>query len=110
MSEVINERLSYYVDASVLCWLATVSDQGQPNVAPKEVFCLYEHDLLIANIASPNSVRNIAKNPKVCISLIDIFEEKGCKVYGEAHLVMKDNHRFSELENRWLRSRKGTMR
>ena len=45
---------------SVLCWLATVDDHGMPNVSPKEIFCCHgERELLIANIASPQSVRNI---------------------------------------------------
>lgn len=87
---MINEQLSHYVGASVFCWLATVSANGQPNVAPKDVFCLFQKYLLIANIASPDSARNIADNPKVCVSLIDVFEEKGYQVYGTATIVEKN--------------------
>lgn len=58
----------------VLCWWATADEQGQPNVSPKEVFAVVDDQhLLIANIASPVSVRNIQHNPKVCVSIIDIF-------------------------------------
>ena len=66
---------------SVLCWLATADAKGQPNVSPKEIFTFYGAEfLLIANIASPSSVRNIAANPLVCVSFIDIFVQKGFKV------------------------------
>ena len=50
------------VDRSVLCWLATVDADGQPNVSPKEIFCAIDDvTLLIAEIASPVSRRNIAE-------------------------------------------------
>ena len=77
---------------SVLCWLATVDTQGQPNVSPKEIFMFYDAEhLLIANIASPNSVRNIAANPRVCVSFIDVFVQKGFKVSGVAQNIVKQD-------------------
>jgi predicted pyridoxine 5'-phosphate oxidase superfamily flavin-nucleotide-binding protein len=77
------------IGRAVLCWLATSDEEGQPNVSPKEVFCLTDGgaEILIAEIASPVSRRNIATNPKVCVSLIDIFSQKGAKVYGHADIV-----------------------
>ena len=75
---------------SVLCWLATADDQGQPNVSPKEIFTFYDAEyLLIANIASPTSVRNIAANPRVCVSFVDVFVQKGFKVLGTARNFRK---------------------
>ena len=66
---------------SVLCWLATVDGNGQPNVSPKEIFAAFDTEhLVIANIASPSSVRNIEVNPLVCVSFIDVFVQKGFKV------------------------------
>jgi ribosomal-protein-alanine N-acetyltransferase len=42
---------------SVLCWLATVDGNGQPNVSPKEIFAVFDTEhLVVANIASPTSV------------------------------------------------------
>jgi len=56
-----------------LCWLATVSEEGVPNVSPKELFVFEgEKHLLIANIASPQSVKNIQANCQVCVSGINI--------------------------------------
>lgn len=69
---MINSEVKKYIDKSVLCWLATVNGLNEPNVSPKEVFTYVgEHTLLIANIASPNSIKNISENPNVCISFID---------------------------------------
>ena len=46
-----------------------------------------EEHLAIAHIASPTSVKNVLQNPKVCISLIDIFVQKGWKLLGHAQYV-----------------------
>ena len=72
----------------VLCWLATVDAQGQPHVSPKEVFAVSdEQHVVIAHIASPTSVKNVLQNPKVCVSLIDVFVQKGWKLLGRAKYV-----------------------
>jgi predicted pyridoxine 5'-phosphate oxidase superfamily flavin-nucleotide-binding protein len=92
---MLTNDVKKYMDSSVLCWLATVDSDGQPNVSPKEMF-LYqdEHSLLIAHLASPNSVRNIRHNPKVCVSFVDVFVQKGYKVKGEARVIDKDGEGF----------------
>ena len=77
-----------FAERSVLCWLATVDEMGQPNVSPKEIFAPFDDcHLVIANIASPNSVRNLLKNPLVCVSFIDVFVQKGFKVMGSAQNI-----------------------
>ncbi len=83
---------------SVLCWLATVSAEGSPNVSPKEIFSLYDDEtLVVADIMSPNTIRNIQSNPKVCLSFIDVFRQKGFKVEGEARIVGRESPEFEEL-------------
>lgn len=73
---------------SVLCWLATVDEQGQPNVSPKEVFALLPpRSVAIANIASPTSVRNVRHNARVCVSFVDVFVQKGYKLTGTARVI-----------------------
>lgn len=87
-----------YIDRSVLCWLATSSADGQPNVSPKEVFTAYgDTEILIADIASPESVRNIRANPRVCASFIDVFVQKGFKLIGLASLVAPHDPGYEEL-------------
>jgi len=75
-------------ERSVLCWLATADESGQPNVSPKEVFAVVDDEhIVVANIASPGSAKNIHINGKVCLSFIDVFAQKGFKVYGVARDV-----------------------
>ncbi|RCS57086.1 pyridoxamine 5'-phosphate oxidase family protein [Parvibium lacunae] len=88
---------------AVLCWLATVDNQGQPNVSPKEIFAfLNPQQLVIANIASPQSVRNLQAQPAVCVSLIDIFTQKGLKLYGQARYVPAQAAMSEPQYHEWL--------
>ncbi|SBT16591.1 Pyridoxamine 5'-phosphate oxidase [Marinomonas gallaica] len=90
-------KLLDFAEKSVLCWLATVSADAAPNVSPKEIFTFIDENLvLIANIASPESERNIQVNPKVCVSFIDIFEQRGFKVKGTAQVVTTEDRDWSE--------------
>lgn len=80
---------------SVLCWLATVNAAGQPNVSPKEIFAVFDSDhLVIANIASPGSARNVEVHPLVCVSFVDVFVQKGFKVLGSARNVRENEPGF----------------
>lgn len=92
---MINNEVKKYIDNSVLCWLATSDRQNEPNVSPKEIFT-YKDDttVLIANIASQNSIDNIKDNPNVCVSFVDIFVQKGFKIKGVATLIDKDSDSF----------------
>ncbi|WP_373524583.1 pyridoxamine 5'-phosphate oxidase family protein [Aquiflexum sp.] len=94
---MINSEVKKYIDKSVLSWLATVNELNEPNVSPKEVFTYDgEHTLLIANIASPVSIKNIRENPNVCISFIDVFIQKGFKIKGTARVIEKKDAGFEK--------------
>lgn len=81
---------------SVLCWLATVDASGQPNVSPKEIYTVFDAShVVVANIASPTTVRNIEKSRKVCLAFVDVFVQKGFKIYGVATNVRKEEPAFA---------------
>lgn len=83
---------------SVLCWLATSSEDNIPNVSPKEIFTLdKENNLLIANIASPKSAKNVRINEQVCISMVDILVQKGYKLIGRGELINRKEEAFEAL-------------
>ena len=96
----MTNELKEYIDNSVLCWLATASADGVPNVSPKEVFTYFgTNQLIIANIASPQSVRNMKENPRVCVSFIDIFVQKGFQIKGNAEIAGKKHPQFSTMKS-----------
>lgn len=85
MTALLTDEVREAARRSVLCWLATADDNGQPSVSPKEVWAIAdEKHIVVANIASPGSAKNIRVNARVCLSFIDIFTQKGFKVIGAA--------------------------
>ncbi len=100
----INETVQTDIDNSVLCWLATADISGVPNVSPKEIFSSYgDNRIIIADIASTNSVRNIRANPNVCVSFIDIFRQRGFKIVGKAVIIEKTEANFASAGARVLK-------
>lgn len=98
---MLSAEVQEFARRSTLCWLATVDAAGQPNVSPKEMFAVLDaRHLVIANIASPASVRNVAANPRVCVSFIDIFAQKGFKVLGLARNAQRQEADY----DRWAAS------
>lgn len=88
-----------YIDRSVLCWLASVSSKNIPNVSPKEIFKYYGNKkIIVANIASPQTFRNIKHNENVCVSFIDILVQKGFQIKGKATIIKKTDSEFLEME------------
>jgi len=94
---MITSKIADSIDQSVLCWLATISEDGFPNVSPKEAFL---HDgegkLLVANIASPVTVRNLERDPRVCLSFVNVFVQKGYKITGKAAVLKPGDAGFDE--------------
>lgn len=92
---MLNDDIKKYIEKSVLCWLATSDKDNFPNVSPKEIFTFQGNStFLIAHLASPNSVNNIKQNPKVCVSFVDVFVQKGYKLKGTAKIIEKDSSDF----------------
>jgi predicted pyridoxine 5'-phosphate oxidase superfamily flavin-nucleotide-binding protein len=93
---LLTEPIRETARRSVLCWLATVDAEGQPNVSPKEVWAIAdEQHVVVAHIASPISARNIAQHPQVCLSFVDVFVQKGFKLLGRAREVLADDPEFA---------------
>jgi predicted pyridoxine 5'-phosphate oxidase superfamily flavin-nucleotide-binding protein len=87
------------IDKSILCWLATSSSNNIPNVSPKEIFSAYNsNQIIIANIASPESIKNIRQNQNVCVSFIDILVQKGFQVKGTVKIIESTDSEFSNME------------
>jgi predicted pyridoxine 5'-phosphate oxidase superfamily flavin-nucleotide-binding protein len=85
---VITDDMRAIVGATRLCFAATVDADGTPNLSPKSSLMVYDDDhLVFANIASPNTVRNLGRNPAIEINAIDIFLRRGYRFKGTAELM-----------------------
>ncbi len=81
----------------VLCWLATADAEWGASTSPKEIWALPRPgQIVIADIASGPSVANIRRDPRVCVSLLDILRQRGFKLYGTATLIAPEDPAFAE--------------
>jgi len=104
----LKPEIQAYIDRSVLCWLATSSEQNIPNVSPKEIFTYFKKNrILIANIASPQTKKNILSNENVCVSFIDILSQKGYKVIGKAQVLDSSHPEYLEMESELTKMTEG---
>jgi len=95
---MLTPDIKKYINHSVLCWLATSSADNIPNVSPKELFHFHgDAHIIIANIASPQTVKNILENNKVCVSFVDILVQKGYQLKGTADIITKNNPEFNNI-------------
>jgi len=91
----INDAIKADMENSVLCWLATIDDDGTPSVTPKEIFTSHgDSHVVIADIASSHSVQNALGRPKVCVSFVDVFRQKGFKLTGHATILAPSDADF----------------
>ncbi len=105
---VLNEDILRLLDQSVLCWLATSSATGEPNVSPKEIFLPYNDDsIIIANVMSPNSARNLKANSKACVSFVNVFTQRGYQISGSAYCLSETDDGYSEIECELLKVTQG---
>lgn len=97
MKPVITEAVQSSIKTSVLCWLATVSKDGVPNVSPKEAWVYGGNDRIwVANIASPNTVANIRDCSDVCLSFVDVLTQKGFKIVGKSRILERGDGGIEE--------------
>jgi uncharacterized protein len=86
----INEEMKRVVGEQRLGFMATVCDDGTPNLSPKGLtFVLDDEHLVIGEVRSPRTISNLAMRPTAEINVVDPIARKGfrfkgdCRVYAE---------------------------
>ena len=73
------------VAAVALAYVATVTEDGLPNLSPKgSLKVVDEHTLAFGEIASPGTMRNLRHTPYVDINVLDVFRRRGYRFRGPA--------------------------
>ena len=81
-----------------LGFVATVDADGTPNLSPKGTFVVVDAaTVAFADIRSPGTLRNLAANPKVEVNFVDPFTRRGCRLFGTAQIVARDEAGFDRL-------------
>ncbi len=80
------------VDTQHLCFAATVSHDGRPNLSPKGTIRVWDSEhLFFCDIASPNTRRNLETNPWIEINIVDPLSRRGYRFLGKATLHRDDD-------------------
>jgi uncharacterized protein len=103
---VLTEEMKQVVVTEKIGYVATVCEDGTPNLSPKSTFIvLDESRIAFANIRSPNTVRNITRQPIIEVNFISIFARKGYRFKGPVAYWPRMANEFAELlplfEQRW---------
>jgi hypothetical protein len=71
-----------------LCFVATVNEDGSPTVSPKGTVRAWDADhLVFADVASPRTVANIARDDRVHVNVVDHFARRGWRFSGRARVT-----------------------
>src|SRR5262249_18342325 len=85
-----------------LGFVATVAADGTPNLSPKGTMqVLDDEHIVFADIRSPGTMANLARNPVLEINFVDPFSRKGYRFKGTARVVTKDTAEFATLAARY---------
>ena len=71
-----------------LCYVATVTPDGKPNLSPKgSLRVIDDEHLAFADIMSPATIRNLRSNPYIEVNMVDPFLRRGYRFKGVAEIV-----------------------
>jgi hypothetical protein len=97
----INEEMRRIIEEQRLCFAATTCEDGTANLSPKGTVTVLDDDhLMFADLASPQTVKNLRTNPSIEINVVDTVIRKGFRFKGHG-TVVDPGERFDELLERF---------
>jgi predicted pyridoxine 5'-phosphate oxidase superfamily flavin-nucleotide-binding protein len=83
----IPPEVKLFINSQKLGYVATVSDDGTPNLSPKGTIITWDNRLVFADIRSPKTMKNLERNPNLEINIIDPLLRKGFRFKGTATII-----------------------
>ncbi len=84
---LIDDDMRAIIESTRLAFVATVGADGRPNLSPKASLTAWdETHLSFANIASPNTIENLAHNPAVEVNVVNFLARRGYRFKGHAEV------------------------
>jgi uncharacterized protein len=97
----INSEMRRVVEEQRLGFAATICEDGTTNLSPKgTVTVLDDEHLMFADLASPQTVKNLRANPSIEINVVDPVIRKGFRFKGRG-IVVEPGERFDQLLERF---------
>ena len=104
MTQKISQLIQTFLNGQKLGYVATVSDDGTPNLSPKGTIIAWnDNTLAFADIRSPNTIKNLEKNPNLEINVVDPLLRKGFRIKGQGTII-KNGKMYEEILNHYRKS------
>ena len=101
---ILTDDMKRMVDHLKLCYVATVTPDGKPNLSPKGSMKVWDDNhLVFADIASPITIRNLRANPFIEVNMVDPFYRHGFRFKGRAVIVESGPEFDFVAEELWAR-------
>ena len=85
---IITDEMARMIAELRLCYVATVTPDGKPNLSPKGSLRVIDGDhLAFADIMSPNTMRNLKSNPHIEVNIVHPFLRRGYRFKGRCEIV-----------------------
>ena len=89
------------IQTAHLCFAATVTPTGQPNLSPKGTIGVWdENRLFFLDLASPGTRTNLEQNPWIELNVVDQLSRRGYRFAGRATLYFAGSEEFATAVRR----------
>jgi hypothetical protein len=84
----INPEMKKVIEEQRLCYIATASSDGRPNVSPKgSIVYIDGKTLAFAAVRSEKTLRNLDENSAIAAAVLDVTQRQGYQFKGRATKV-----------------------
>jgi uncharacterized protein len=86
-SSMITTDMRAVIEAVHLCFAATVTPDGHPNLSPKGTIRVWDDThLFFLDIASPNTRANLQHSPWMELNVVEQLSRRGYRFFGKAEV------------------------
>src|SRR5690242_2716392 len=94
---ILTDEMKRVITEIQLCYAATVTPDGKPNLSPKgSITVLSDDELGFADLAPPGTIENLRHNPAIELNVVDPFTRQGFRFKGVAKVV-KDAEPYGQI-------------
>ena len=98
---VLTSDMRAIIEATHLCFAATVTPDGRPNLSPKGTIRVWDDShLFFLDIASPGTRANLAHSPWMELNVVEQLSRRGYRFFGRAAVFQEGSEKFEEALRR----------
>lgn len=100
-NQLLTPDMRAVIEATHLCFAATVTPDGLPNLSPKGTIRVWDDShLFFLDIASPGTRANLMHTPWMELNVVEQLSRRGYRFFGRAELFAEGNEVYSDAMRR----------